>query len=323
MAPGTQTQGGARRRRRDNGPRFQNLDASESAFLLRETEHVATQTYDQKYPELFSRKFIPVNNQVRRSATTYTYARYRQVGVAALLMSYAQNLPRADVFVEEESSSIRPLGAAYGYDINELRAAMEVDKPLDAKKAAAARRSVEVEFDRILANGDSASGLVGMINQPNALGYTIPAGGGGQTAWESKTPLEVLADLNGIVSFVPQSTGEAETVNAILLPRSQHTLIATTPWGVGTDTTILTYFTKNNPNVDVALWPRLDGAGAGGTDRMIAYRRDPMALEAIIPQEFEQFPPQEKGLEYEIPCHARCGGVVFYYPLSMAIGDGI
>jgi len=227
-------------------------------------------------------------------------------------MSYAQNLPRADVFVEEESSSIRPLGAAYGYDINELRAAMEVDKPLDAKKAAAARRSVEVEFDRILANGDSASGLVGMINQPNALGYTIPAGGGGQTAWESKTPLEVLADLNGIVSFVPQSTGEAETVNAILLPRSQHTLIATTPWGVGTDTTILTYFTKNNPNVDVALWPRLDGAGAGGTDRMIAYRRDPMALEAIIPQEFEQFPPQEKGLEYEIPCHARCGGVVFY-----------
>lgn len=56
---------------------------------------------------------------------------------------------------------------------------------------------------------------------------------------------------------------------------------------------------------------------------MVCYRRSPDALEAIVPQEFEQFPAQERGLEFVVPCHAKCGGVVLYYPLSMAYGDGI
>jgi hypothetical protein len=38
---------------------------------------------------------------------------------------------------------------------------------------------------------------------------------------------------------------------------------------------------------------------------------------------FEQFDPIQKGMEYEIPCHAETAGVIVYYPLSIAYGDGL
>jgi hypothetical protein len=56
---------------------------------------------------------------------------------------------------------------------------------------------------------------------------------------------------------------------------------------------------------------------------MVCYRKDPNVLELIVPQEFEQFPPQERNLEVVINCHMRCGGVVCYYPLAISFGDGI
>ena len=88
--------------------------------------------------------------------------------------------------------------------------------------------------------------------------------------------------------------------------------------------TILEYFLRTSQYVkQVDVWDKLVGVGSGGTDRMVCYRRDPEALELIVPQEFEQFPPEREGLEWEVACHARCAGVVAYYPLSISVGDGI
>ena len=38
---------------------------------------------------------------------------------------------------------------------------------------------------------------------------------------------------------------------------------------------------------------------------------------------FTQYPPQERGLEFVVPCESRYGGIITYYPLSLAIGYGI
>lgn len=300
------------------------LDAVENAFLLRQVEFIQTRSYDVKFPLLYARKFIPINNQIDRSASTYTYPQYTQVGMAKLLASYADDLPRADVYVKEFSSTIKPIGDSYGYNINEIRQAMRANVPLDQKKSNAARRAVETLIDRILALGDTAAGLIGMINQPNSLSFTIPNGGTGFPAWSTKKPLEILSDMVNICAFIPTSTGNVEEPNAILLPRAQYTQISTTPYAnSASDLTILEYFKRNMQGVDVGMWPLLAGQGVGATDRMVAYNRDPEKFEGIIPQEFEQFPPEQEGLSFQVACHARIGGVVFYYPLSMAIGDGI
>jgi len=314
-------------RRRDAGiTQFTHLDAGENIFLLRQIEFIQTRSYDVKFPLLYARKFIPINNQVDRAAATYTYHSYTQVGMAALIASYADKLPQNDVFVTETSIQIKTAANGYHYSVLEIRQAMRANVPLDQKKANAARRSMEVLIDRILAVGDSASGLVGMINQPNALTFTVPNGAAGSPDWASKKPLEILSDMVNICVFIPSNTGNVEEPNAILLPRSQYTQIATTPMlgaNVATELTILEYFKRNQPQIEVGMWPLLKGQGTGSTDRMIAYNRDPDKFEGIIPQEFEQFPPEQEGLRFNVACHARIGGVVFYYPLSMAVGDGI
>lgn len=303
---------------------LRNLDASENAFFSRALELVKTRTYDRKYPNLRAREFIPLDPEIDNAVETIRLRSYTQVGVAKLLASYSEDLPRADVKAEEQTFSVKGLGASYGYNLQEIRAASRAGVALDAKKAAAARRAIEVQIDRILALGDTATGLRGLLNQPNALSYTVPADGTGASAlWTAKTPALIVRDMVGICEYIVSQTAEVEAPNMLLLPRAQYTQIRTTRFDSNSDKTILQWFQATYPQVMVDTWYRLSGAGAGGTNRMVAYTMSPDHLQGAIPQEFEQLPVQERGLEFIVPCHARIGGVQAYYPLSIAYGDGI
>lgn len=303
----------------------QTLDAAESAFFARQLEFIASKTYDQKFPPLKARRYVPVNNQVDNASDVYTFRAFSQFAVAKILASYSDDLPRADVKGQEFSVKVKAIGDSYGYNVNEIRKAAKVGLDLDGKKAAAARRAIEVVIDQMGFAGDGKTNTMGLSNIPNAGSYTVPLGAGGSSTWASKTPLEILADLNGIENKIVVDTNENELPDTILLPLAQYQLIATTPMSATIpNVTILEYFLRTSQYVkNVDVWNKLVGVGAATADRMICYRRDPEAVELIVPQEFEQFPPEQEGLEWTVSCHARCAGVVAYYPLSISYGDGI
>lgn len=303
---------------------FEKMDASESAFASRQLEQIRAQTYDVKYAELLSRTFMPVDNSLNPGVEMVRYYQYDMVGMAALLQSYAEDLPRADVVVTEMFSKVKGIGSSYGYSVQEIRAAQYANVALDQKKASAARKAIEQRIDAIAKNGHTPTGLLGFLNQPNALTFTVPNGATGVQGWSSKTPDEVLADLHGIWRYIVEQTKDVEHPNQLILPLSAYNEVSTRRMGDGSDKTILEMFLGSSPYVKaVAPWFALETAGAGSTRRMVCYRKDPDAIQLIIPQEFEQFAPQQKGLEIITPCHARIGGVVMYYPLSMAYGDGL
>lgn len=304
--------------------RMDNLDASENVFFSRALELVKTRTYDRKYPNLRAREFVPLDPEIDNAIETIRLRSYSQVGIARLLASYAEDLPRSDVLANEATFGVKGIGTSYGYNLQEVRAANKAGTSLDAKKAAAARRATEVVIDRVLASGDSATGLTGLLNIPNALTYTVPADGTGASAlWVNKTPALIVRDMVGICEYIVTQTAEVEAPNMLLLPRAQYTLIRTTRFDSNSDKTILDWFKAQYPGVAVEPWYKMLGAGAGGTQRMMAYSMTPDHLQGAVPQEFEQLPVQERGLEFIVPCHARVGGVQCYYPLSVAYGDGI
>jgi len=307
------------------GFHFDNLDAAENIFFERQLEQVRNKTYDIKYAALKARMLIPVDNSVDPGAETVKYEQFDEVGQAKIINSYADDLPRVDIKAKEFRQPIKSIGVGFGYSTQELRAAKFAGKPLEARRATTTRRAVEQTIDRIAATGDAANGLLGLLNQPNALVFAVPNNAGGTSAhWADKSPDEILADLNGIVNLIVSTTKEIEQPDTLLLPVDQYTLISSTPRSANSDTTILKYFLTNNPFIHaVEPWAKLSGVGSGSTDRMVAYRRDPDALQLIISMEFTQYPPQPKGLAFEIPCEARCGGVQVYYPLSICYGDGI
>lgn len=304
--------------------RMDNLDASENVFFSRQLELVKTKTYDRKYPNLQARSFVPLDPELDNAVETIRLRSYTQVGIARLIASYADDLPRADVKTDDQIFSVRSIGTSYGYNLQEIRASRRAGTSIDQKKAAAARRATEVVIDRILALGDSASGLTGLLNVPNALSYTVPADGTGASAlWTTKTPALIIRDMVGICEFIVTQTNEIEAPNMLLLPRPQYTQIRTTRFDSNSDKTILQWFQAQYPGVSVNPWYRMTGAGAGSTQRMMAYTMSPDHMQGAVPQEFEQLPVQERNLEFVVPCHARVGGVQCYYPLSVAYGDGI
>lgn len=302
------------------------LDADESIFFARELEHVKAKSYDKKYAELKSRTLFPVSMDAGPGAETITYEQYDQVGIAKIISSYADDLPRADIKGKQFTSLVKSLGSSFGYNIQEIRAAQMAGKPLTQRKANAAKRAIMTREDQIAFYGDSASGIVGLLSNPNIPLVVLPAdGAGASTTFASKTPDKVLRDLNLVTNSIVELTKEVEIPDTMLLPTEIYNYLKNTPWSTANDgKSILRQFLDNNEYVkEVISVPRLAGSGAGGLDRMVVYRRDPDALTMEVPQDFEMLPEQERGLEYVTPCHSRFGGVIVYYPLSIAFADGI
>lgn len=303
-------------------PRF---DSNESLFLQRQLDFIKTQTYDIKYAELKARKLIPVSSEADPGAEKIFYRSYDQTGLAKVIANYADDLPRADVKGQEFFAAVKTLGASYGYNLQEMRAAVYGNVPLEQRRANAARRSIAQLENSISFFGDAATGLQGLLTNPNIPSVTIPADGTGSSKlWSTKTPDQIIRDLNLIANSIPSVSLGVEIPDTLLLPISQYNYIASTARSANSDTTILNYFLQNNPYIKQVEWVNeLKGAGPSSTDMIFAYRRSPEVLTMEVPSDFEQLELQIVNLEYKVPCIERFAGVLIYYPLALAFGTGI
>ncbi len=196
--------------------------------------------------------------------------------------------------------------------------------PLDALRANACREGFEQAVDDIGSMGDSAHGMHGMLDQPNVPSFTIPAGASGKTDFKDKTPDEVIADINNFGANIFKLTKQREAMSRLLLPTDAYAYIAQTPRSPVSDTTILEFILKSSKYFkEIDTWVRLDGAGSGGSDRMMGYTPDPSKLVMIVPMEQTPYPPEQRGLGIRINTEGEIGGVVFYKPYSASYADGV
>lgn len=300
------------------------LDDAESVFFNRELEVVKTQTYDVKHKPLKAFIYIPVSTEANRGASEITYRSFDMVGTAMIIADYATDFPRVDAYGVEKTIKCKSIGNMYGYSIEEIRRSEFANKGLDTRRAYAARRSMEEKMDTLAWEGDEANGIQGFIDYPGVSEYTITADGTGSSKlWSTKDSDKIVRDVAGQFNYVVNSTNGMEVPNTWLLPFSKYSYIATTRMGDGSDKTILNYIKEVIPELTAIGWVNeLSGKGADGTDRSIMYVRDADHLTFELPQPFEQFAPQQKGMEFEIPCHAKIGGVIIYYTASVCFADG-
>lgn len=310
---------------------FTNLDANESAFFERELEYVKKQTYDIKVPRLKAMELIPVSFEVDPGAKSIVYQQYEGVGVAQIIASYADDLPRADVIGREFVSIIKSIGTSYGYNLDEIRAASMAGKPLTARKAFAARRANDEKVESLAWWGDPTNNIQGLLRHPNITSALAAATGTGTTTtWSTKTADNILADLNALVTGIINLTSEVEAPDTILLPVSQYAYISQTPRSSTSDTTIKDFFLAHNGYV-TEIHPLLELAsvdpaivgGGDSTDIAVAYQKSPDVLTLEIPLPFTQLSPQERNLEFVVNCWSKCGGVIVYRPLAIYIMEGI
>jgi hypothetical protein len=316
--------------KRQAGPRrldFAQLrvdDADHNAFFARSLWEIEQQIYKVEYPELIAKSLIPPKVGVNPAAKTFAYRMFDRFGVAKLLASYAEDLPRSDIRGKEYTVRIEGYGASYGYSVMDIRGAAMAGIPLESEKADAARDTIERTLDEVYAIGDTKAGSKGILNLANVPAYVIPNGAGGSPLWVNKTQQEILADLNGIAHNSASLTRGIERPSRMLLDLDLFALISTTPmFATASDTTILQYFLKNSPYIkEVIPWWRCADAGAAGVSRIVVYTPRPEKVQYLEPQPFEVFPPEQMGLRFQSACHARTGGVFTRYPFSLTYADG-
>lgn len=300
-----------------SNPDGSRLDSGETGFIAKQLEYVMAQTYDVMHGPNQARVFIPIDSSIPTGAETFAYDQWDTIGLAKIITSYSDDLPKAEAFVKRFIAPCKSLGASYEYTLQDIRAVQFSRGRLNDERAKAARMAIENAIDTIAMNGNSDHGLLGFVNHTAVPVVTAVVGN-----WsDSQTVAAILSDLNKLANSIVTAT------RTLIKPDTM--LFSTTDWGilqrpVGAELskTILRAFLDNNPYIKFAdQCPALDTAGVDGHSRIICYKRDPVVVSFVIPQEFEQLPPQMKNLSTMVPCHARVGGITMKYPLGMAYMD--
>ena len=305
------------------------LDANESVFFARQLEYIRPKTYDVKRAALSALSVMPVDTSTPAGANTITYRQYDSVGSAKIIASYADDLPRSDVVAKEFTSPVRGIGDSYGYSVQEIRAAMLAGTDLNSKKQASARRAHDELINKLAWAGDTVSGLPGFLSNANIPGYTVPADGTGSSKlWTTKTPDLIIRDLNGIANQVFSQSKGVHRPNEIWMPLAQYALISSTPRSSTSDTTILDFFLAANPFIQrvvplLEMASTANGGHAGANDIMVAADNSIDNYQLNIAMLFMQHAPQQRNLEFVVPCESRFAGCTIEYPLAFAKADSI
>ena len=316
-----------------SGTRFDSAEAT-AVFFARELDHVKSQSYDVEYPELTALRLFPVSNEVDPGAETITYYTYDRRGLAKVIDNYSTDLPRADVGGKPSFAVIKSLGDSYGYSTQEMRASRLAGKSLDSRKGEAARFGMDNKINMIAWRGDEENGLLGVLSaSQNIPLFTIPNGAAGNSKWKTKTPDEILADVNAMQMQVAETTNNVERPDTLVLPSDIYIHLAGKRL-TDTDSTVLSFLQKNAPylknivsaaelggkNVETNPYAKTDGSGSSVA---LLFTNNKRKLSLEIPMPFYQHPLQVRNLETVVPCEARVAGMIVYYPMSALIAVGV
>jgi hypothetical protein len=286
-------------------------------FLERQLEHIRPQVFEVAYADIKYPTILPVTSEAGNAAQTFTYRIMDSTGEFKLIADAADDLPRADISQVEKSINIRSFGGSFGYTVQELRAAQMANISLEQRRATAVRRAYEEKVESVAMFGESTVNLAGFFNNSTVDIIASDRWFTGSTA--SGTAQDMLELLNYGVSAIINASNMKEQPDTILMAYEDYNKVSTTRNSDSSDVTVLEYFLRTNPYIrNVEPINQLDKDNSVLTvNRMVVYKRDPEKVQLHIPQPLELFPPQQRGLEFIVPAHARVGGVALYYPKSV------
>lgn len=231
------------------------------------------------------------------------------------------------------------------YTIPELESAVKLGRPIDQQKIDAINLKHNMDIDEQVYIGDVSLGQPGMLTSTKVQHTNLPNGAAAGPQWmphtgyAGKTPDEILADFNLMLTTAWTNSGYKVMPNKVGLPPAQYGYIATAKVATSAgNISIKRYIEENNLTVanggtadafKIVPIKWLVGAGVGGTlgvpntvDRMIAwnknydYIRFPMTM-------LNRTPIQYEGIYHKSTYYCRLGVVEFVYLETVSYWDGL
>lgn len=212
-----------------------------------------------------------------------------------------------------------------GWTIPELESAQKLGRPVDQQKFAGMQLKHQMDIDEQVYIGDTALGLTGLVNHASMTNVTNAQTG----TWSSATPQQILNDVNELLNSVWAASAYAVCPDRLLIdPVNYSRLVATIVSSAG-NISVLEFLKSNSLSnsingrpLDIQPLKWLTGRGASGTQRMVAYTKDPMRVRfPLVP--LQRTPLEYRDLRQLTTYFGRLGAVELVYPETIGARDGI
>jgi len=301
----------------------QRLDANESMVFALQLQHLRNEVMMRPYPQYKAKNLLPMQSESSPGAEEYAYIVADRVGMFRLIANYADDLPVTEVQGQKLVVDIAEFGGSVIYSIHDQERAATAGIPLVQRKLIANRDIAEQKLDKIAWVGDAEAGLYGVANHPNITVDTVAAGASTDTEWTTKTAAEIYADL--VRPFVDQATDTngIERPDTIVMSASRMEILRTKFFGDNTGDSVMKRFREAYPDVTMDTVEWMATAGAGGSQALLAYRKDAQKLAVEVPLPYMVMPPEPRNLATIVNARLRTAGAIVFFPLSITKLQGI
>lgn len=238
-------------------------------------------------------------------------------------------LPGVSVNGERVVLPLRLLGQEISYTSVELERSQLIGQPIDTQKFDAMNILYQMNTDEMVYVGDTDVGAKGLLNSSLVTSGAVANGTAGTPQWTTKTPDEILKDVNDMVTAAWQASGFAVCPDKVLLPPAQFAYISSQKVSNAGNVSILQFLEDNSialrvngRKLEIQPVKWLTGRGASGADRMVAYtNQEDKVRFPMVPVRRET--PYYLGIKFNAPYIWAFGEVEFLYPETVIYRDGI
>lgn len=273
-------------------------------------------------------------------STSFVRNTYGQIGTMSatgmpFISQNSNTLPNISVDGERIIAPMRLLGTEISYTSIELERSQATNQPIDTQKLTALNQMYQQYTDQMVYVGSTEVGAKGLINSSLVTSTTVSTKAAGGTEWvtaagvPNATPAECLADVNALLDAAWKASGYAICPDKLILPPADYSYITSQLVSSAGSVSIMKFLQDNSISnaingrpLDIVPVKFATGAGAGGTNRMIAYTNNESRVRfPLVPMRRET--TYFSGINYNAPYVWAFGEVEFVYPETVLYADGV
>ncbi len=267
------------------------------------------------------------------SAMSVAYGLTGGAGNGPVTAGGANGIPIVQANVDKGVYKAHVFAAALRVMFQDMQRANYIGRSLDNLLQDGVRMAYDKHMDANTYVGLTEYGTTGLVNDPNATETAAANGAAGTSTWATKTPQEILKDVNDALTAVWAANEYDETAipNHILIPYEQYNYILTTMVTDLATETIYDFLMKNNVAaknggslfIGATRWCK--GAGTGSKDRMVVYVNHErfVKMDELVPMSRIMSAPNVANVCYDTAYMANISEVQPFYPTSIMYVDGI
>jgi hypothetical protein len=318
------------------GRRFQTRDSA-LAYYVNQLENLDKRLYEPLTSVSWGRDInlrggITMGNESTsfiRSAFAASGTLGQSNGGMPWISAETTAIPGVSVNGERIVLPLRLLAREVSFTSVELERSQLTGQPIDTQKTDALNMLYQMNTDQMVYIGSADVGATGLLNSALVTAGNVVNGISGSPLWVNKTPDEILADVNSLITAAWSASAFAVCPGKLLLPPAQFSYIVSQKVSSAGNISILKFLQENSISLSVngkaldiqpVKW--LTGRGVGPTDRMCVYTQDESRVRfPMVPIRRET--AYYQGIRYVAPYLWAFGEMEIVYPETVRYADGI